>query len=217
VSAKRNALILGCALIAALSTTARSGDYFTDQGSIWAGGVFSYLSESVRSENNPMNLVMLSPVVRFFPVQFLLVSPAFSWETMSSKSNDGSSSSSGSFSIGPQVGFAFGKNIPVVPYVISGVSYVHQYYSDSYSSLGTVSQTYTGGADGYAIPIFGGVMIPLVDGLGIQVETGFTYNHTRDYTTGDLSDISTFSISVGVCGVGKKLAVSFLNSFLNFF
>jgi hypothetical protein len=216
VSAKRNALILGCALIATLSSTARSGDYFTDQGSIWAGGAFSFSSESVRSENNPMTLVMLSPVVRFFPGQFLLVSPAFSWDVMSSKSNDGSSSSSGSFSIGPQVGFAFGKNIPVIPYVISGMSYSHGYYSDSYSA-GTFSQTTTGGSDGYSVPIFGGIMIPLVDGMGIQVETGFTYNHSRDYTTGDLSDMSTFSISVGVCGVGKKMAVSFLNSFSSFF
>jgi hypothetical protein len=218
VSAIRNVIVLGFILMAGFGATATyGGDFFTDQGSIWAGGAFTYLNVNTRGEKNPAILVMLSPIVRFFPVEFFNVSPAFSWEVMSSKSNDGSSYSSGSFTIGPELGFAFGKNIPVVPYVISGVKYLHGYYSSSNPPGTGFTQTSNGGADGYSIPIFAGIMVPLVQGMGIQVESGFTYNHSRDYTTRQLSDMSTFEISVGVCGVGRRTAVSFLNTISTLF
>jgi hypothetical protein len=76
--------------------------------------------------------------------------------------------------------------------------------------------TTTSGADGYNIPLYTGIMIPLVDGLGIQVETGFAYSHMRNYTTSlnNTSDYSIFSISLGVCGIGRKTAISILTGIL---
>lgn len=218
MNAKRNALVLCCALIAGLSTTAAyGGDFFTDQGSIWAGGSFTYLNENIRGETSPMTMLMLSPSARYFPAKYFIVSPAFSWDLMTESLDQDNSYSSGTFAIGPELGFAFGNNIPVVPYVISGVQYTHQYTTSHYTSIDQFGNSTTvdekSGADGWRIPLFGGVMIPLVNGLGIQVETGFTYNHSRDYSFGNVTDASIFSISIGVCGIGKNLGLSFLNTF----
>jgi hypothetical protein len=211
VNAKKMAVVLGFVVGAGFGTTALCGDFFTDRGSMWAGGSMSYINENVRGNPNPMNMFLLSPDLRFFPVPYLVVGPAVSWEIMS-QSGEGFSSSSGMLSIGPELGFAFGKNIPVVPYVLSGVRYEHDYSSDSYTSVGAPSQTSKSGADGYSIPLAAGIMAPLVNGLGIQLETGFIYHHTRNYTSAQNSDMSAFVISVGVCGIGKNLGVSFLNT-----
>lgn len=218
---KRNAIVLGVALMTGFLSTAKGAEFFTDRGSMWYGGSLCYLSEYVRSEQNPIYITMMSPVVRFFPARYFVLSPAFSWENTSSSSNYSSTSSyssnSGIFTIGPELGFAYGNNIHVVPYVMSGIKYAHSYSSSTYS--GTYSQTSSSGADGYRIPLFAGIMVPFIDGLGIQVETGFTYNHLRYYSDasslslqGTSQDMSTFSISVGVCGVGKNTAISFLNT-----
>jgi hypothetical protein len=220
VNTKRTTLVMGIALITGLCSTAQSAEFFTDRGSMWYGGSLCYLSEYVRGQQSPMNIIMMSPVIRFFPARYLVLSPAFSWENMSqssSYSGTSSSNNSGTFTIGPELGFAYGNNIHVVPYVISGIKYAHSYSSSTYS--GTYSETSSSGADGYRIPLFAGIMVPFIDGLGIQVETGFTYNHLRYYSDasslslqGTSQDMSTFSISVGVCGVGKNTAISFLNT-----
>jgi len=202
--------VLGFVLLAAFSSNVKSGEFFTDQGSLWTGGSIAYINENVRGESNPMNMFLLSPDVRFFPIPYFIVAPAVSWELMST-SGSGFKSTSGMFTIGPELGFAYGKNIPVIPYVLTGVRYVHDYSSNSFTSLGT-TQTTKSGSDGYRIPIGLGIMAPLVNGLGIQVETGFIYNHVRDYTSNQNSDMSAFVISVGVCGIGKNLGVSFLNT-----
>jgi hypothetical protein len=200
VKAKRNIVILGIALIAVFSSTVKSADFFTDKGSIWASGSISYINEYIRGETDPVNTFTLSPTVRYFPVKYLFVAPAFSWSIASQKDF-----SIGSFNIGPEVGFAYGNHFPAVPYVLTGIKYVHTYVSYSSSSRS--------GADGFQIPLLAGIMVPLVDGLGLQLETGFTYNHARNYGIGASSDNSAFSISIGVCGIGKSMAISLLNSF----
>jgi hypothetical protein len=219
VNIKKNAIILGLALIAGLGTTAESGEFFTDQGSIWAGGSFGYINENIRGSDAPMNIFMLSPIIRYFPVKYLIVSPAFSWTTMSQTDKDDNGYTSGMYSIGPEVGFAFGNNISTVPYVYSAMQYAHSYSSTTSSGTGTFSpfsQTVKSGADGYRIPLFGGIMVPFMEGLGIQLEAGFIYKHLRNYTYNRSSDMSTFSVSVGVCGVGKRMAISFLNTFTDY-
>ena len=110
------------------------------------------------------------------------------------------------------MGFAYGNNIHVVPYVFSGVKYAHFYQSGIYSS--TPEQATPNPADGYRIPLFTGIMIPIVDGLGIQVETGFAYSHLRYYNKAMNEDISIFTISIGVCAIGKKTALSILTGIL---
>jgi hypothetical protein len=204
VKANRNIVVLGIALITILSSTVNSASFFTDQGSIWTGGSFSYANENIRGVKEPYNILMLSPTFNFFPAKYFLVGPAVSWTLISQKNTYGS----GNFSVGPLLGFAYGNNIPVVPYVISGLEYMHSYYSSTYAD-----ETHKSGADGYQIPINAGLMIPLVDGVGIQVQAGFLYYHTRNYTYADKQDLSMISFSIGVCGIGKKTAISLLNSF----
>jgi hypothetical protein len=219
VDAKKSTFILGLAFLAGLGTTAAGGDFFTDRGSIWAGGSLGYINENTRNSNPPMNMFMLSPVIRYFPVKYMVVSPAFSWITMSQTDKNDNGYTSGTYSIGPELGIAYGNNIPAVPYLISAVQYAHSYSSTSTTGTGAFSpfsQTVKSGADGYRIPLFGGIMVPIVEGLGIQLEAGFIYKHLRDYTHKRSSDMSTFSISVGVCGVGKRMGISFLNTFTDF-
>ena len=223
MNVKRNAVVLGIALLAGFFSTAQSGEFFTDQGSIWAGGTISYGIEYDRNGPAPVNMINLSPLIRFFPCKYLVLSPAFSWGTDFETYTDAGSTysySEGTFVIGPEVGFAYGNNIHVVPYVISGIKYQHSYSSETYSGAGMPSQTTNSGADGYRIPLYTGIMIPIVDGLGIQVETGFAYSHLRNYAgTNSINgepnqDFSVFSISVGVCGIGKKTAISILTGIL---
>jgi len=206
MNAIRNAVVIAAAMVALFGSRAQSAEFFTDQGSVWTGGYLTFESVSVRGESVPENLWMVSPVVRYFPVKYFFVSPYFTWEFM----NVGSTSSSGSVLIGPEIGFAYGKNIPVIPYVKSGVDYAHSYGSYNYGA-GYPEAKY--GTDGYQIPISAGVMIPVIDGLGFQVEGGFAYQHQRESGSGITSDQSVISISIGVCGIGKGTALSFLNTF----
>ena len=123
MNVKRNAVVLGIALLAGFFSTAQSGEFFTDQGSIWAGGTISYGIEYDRNGPAPVNMINLSPLIRFFPCKYLVLSPAFSWGTEFETYTDAGSTysySEGTFVIGPEVGFAYGNNIHVVPYVISG-------------------------------------------------------------------------------------------------
>jgi len=212
---ERNAVVLGIALMAGFFSPAKCGEFFTDQGSIWAGGTISYGIEYDRSESSPIKAINLSPVIRFFPCKYLVLSPAFSWNNQSetySAMGETFSYNMGTFAIGPEVGFAYGNNIHVVPYVFSGVKYAHFYQSGIYSS--TPEQATPNPADGYRIPLFTGIMIPIVDGLGIQVETGFAYSHLRYYNKAMNEDISIFTISIGVCAIGKKTALSILTGIL---
>jgi len=217
MNTKRTALVMGIALITGLCSTAQSAEFFTDQGSIWTGGSFSYTSYYTRGDKNPENMLNIFPVIRFFPGKYLVLSPAFSWQLMSETYSSTSTTydeNSGTFTFGPEVGFAYGNNIHVVPYVISGIKYAHSYSSTTYSGTGMLSQTTNSGADGYRIPLYTGIMIPIVDGLGIQVETGFAYSHLRNYSDAINEDFSVFSISIGVCGIGKKTAISILTGIL---
>lgn len=139
-----------------------------------------------------------------------------------SQAHEKSSHGSGAFTLGPEFGFAYGNTIHSVPYVISGIKYAHAYSKTTSSTINGLSQTTSNSADGYRIPLYTGIMVPIFEGLGVQLETGFTYSHLRyssdEYSMGTTydQDMSTFSISIGVCGIGKSTAISFLNTLIDF-
>jgi hypothetical protein len=215
VNVKKTFVAFCIAIAAGFCGQVCAADYFTDRGSFWAGGAFSYQNENIRGQSDPVTMTMVSPTLRFFPAKYFLLSQAFSWWTTSQTDPDNNGYSYGMFTFGPEAGFAFGKNMPVVPYVISGALYAHSYSSSSYMTTdingNPITDTRKSGADGYQVPLLTGVMIKLFDGLGIQVELGFSYIHIRGYTAPvSTSDLSTVSISVGVCGIGSRSAVSMM-------
>jgi hypothetical protein len=208
MDSKTNIAVLIAAVIAVSSSPVKSDDFFTDKGSIWTGGTFSYSNETYSGQT--VNVFMLSPAFRFFPAKYFLVGPAFAWRDMSS-SYSGDNYSSGNVYFGPELGFAYG-NHRVIPYVISGVQYAHSYSTDTYSSGYMGTTTSTQNSDGYQIPLNIGMMVQLVDNMGFQFELGVTYNHAK-YSPGTNVDVTIVSFSIGICGIGKKTALSLLSSF----
>ena len=197
MKSKTGIAVLIIAMVAIFSSPVKSAGFFTDRGSIWTGGTFSFSSQTYY-HGQTVNVFMLSPAFRYFAAKYFLVGPAFAWRDISN-SNYGDRYSTGSLYLGPELGFAYG-NHRVIPYAISGVQYTHSYSSDYYSS------------DGFQIPINGGIMVALFDGIGIQFEMGITFNHSRS-TLGLNPDATMFSLCLGVCGIVGKTAISLLSSF----
>jgi hypothetical protein len=192
----KKAAAAAMASICLLSSYALAGEYFTDMGSMWLGGGLGFFQYHVRDNSDASNSFVFSPIFRIFPCKYLVVGPALTFTTSGQKGY-----SSSSISIGPEIGFAYGNNIPVIPYILSSFRYVH------YSS--TSDQIYTYGQEGYEIPIASGLMIPVADGLGLQAEMGYRYQHLTNYRSNN--DLGTFYIAVGVCGIGKRFALSIMD------
>jgi len=199
---KKAAIVLtACACVMSLNATA--GEFFTDQGSMWTGGYLGFIQAQSRDGSDPSTSFIVAPVFRFFPCKYLLVGPAFNWSTSSSKN-----SSSNYLSIGPEIGFAYGNSIPVIPYVLTSIRYFHYTYDNT-----SILSPYSEGYEGYEIPLATGIMVPIVDGLGFQAEMGYRYQHTTgNFLSGD---VGYFYISAGICGIGKKFAISLMNMFMD--
>jgi hypothetical protein len=201
---KKTTIVL-TVLVGFMISSAAAGEYFTDQGSMWTGGGLGFYQYQYRGASDPSNTFIFEPLFRYFPCKYLVVGPAFLWST-SSQINY----SSYSISIGPEIGFAYGNNLPVIPYVLSSFRYTHSSVTNKSSGF---SQSYSYGTEGYEIPIATGVIIPVVNGLGFQVEMGYNYAHRNEYYS--QSDLGTFHIAFGICGIGNKVAISLMNLIMN--
>jgi hypothetical protein len=192
------------ALVSIMGSNVMGAEFFSDKGSIWTGGSISFISQHVRPDSVATNGFLLVPTFRFFPVKYLMVG-----SSLTLRSAAWGKYSSSSISIGPELGFAYGNNIPVFPYILFSIQYFHSAYTfESYSDYDNPATT-TSMFNGYIIPLSGGIMIPVFDGLGFQVEAAYLYEH---YGSGFFKqEIGLFRLSIGVCGIGKKIAISFLN------
>ena len=199
---KKAAIVLtACACV--ISSNATAGEFFTDQGSMWTGGYLGFIQAQSRNVSDPTTSFIVAPVFRYFPCKYFLVGLPFSWSTSSAKNY-----SSYTLSIGPEIGFAYGNSIPVIPYVLTSIRYFHYTYDNT-----SILSPYSEGYEGYEIPLATGIMVPIVDGLGFQAEMGYRYQHVRgSYSSGDAG---AFYISAGICGIGKKFAISLMNMFMD--
>jgi hypothetical protein len=192
------------------------------QGQVWLGGSFSYLTmnrqykveertydyytrqyETKTSwvKGNRAHMVSFSPISRFFPANNFCFGPKFGW-----MSTFGKDYSSNAINLGGDIGFV-GSGNSVLPYfivsphaLIMGVSYT--YSSSSYGDRERdTSITH------FVLPLTAGLIIPLSgSGVAMQLEVGYSMSF-EEYQKQNM-----FSIGVGVSGLGRKIAVSFLNA-----
>jgi hypothetical protein len=181
---------LSAVLVAVFCVNLFATDFFTDRGSWWLGGGCSYSADVMKSGNSltAMHSFGIGPSVRFFPCKYLFIGPALSWSGMYSTNSENFYNVWGA---GVEAGFAYGKNEHIIPYFRTGVTYTYE----KWYSLNAI-----------AIPVAVGLMIPLFDGVGLQVDAG--YDLLSEGSESQKSHI--FGISVGFCGIGKKSALSLL-------
>ncbi|NMB82233.1 MAG: hypothetical protein GYA14_10485 [Ignavibacteria bacterium] len=105
-------------------------------------------------------------------------------------------------SIGPEIGFTLNNQEKIViPYLFTGLQWDHFYTSyEDVVGNDKVSD------NGYSFPINCGVIFTIYDVIGIQFEGGFIYRKVNENT------LKTLSFSIGFCGIGKRSAISVLNT-----
>ncbi len=167
-------------------SNSRAGD-FSKQGSAWLGGGVSYSSLGF-GEGPRMNMVELSPILRFFPVDHLMVGPSFTWTGMFIESE-----SIHEFGMGADLGVVFNENDHLYPYLRSGGRFTIYGGSGLYES-----QT------GFTLPIAAGMIVPVGNIFAIQIEPAFTITWIEG------ENMNVFGVNLGICGIGEKAAVSFL-------
>lgn len=180
-------------------TKAEVSDFGT-RGSKWFGGSFSYSSIGVAGGDSRTNLFQASPITRFFPTDFLMIGPSFSWTGMFMEN-----SNLNQFGFGFDVGALFNAK-GVMPYFHLSPSYnltsYHYKYESYYYDESGGSNTH-----GFSLPIGIGIIIPVGDIIALQFEPSINFVFIEDET------INAFSISLGICGIGKNTAISFLQGF----
>jgi len=157
----------------------------------WFGGEFSLSSHGMSLRNSDyssdrLNIIQFSPVTRFFPANHFCIGPKFGWTGIFS-----SGEQEQVLSFGGELGVVYGLE-SIIPYLL-----VSPHESISIGGNGNM----------FSIPITAGIMIPLKDVVGLQFEVGVSLGIEKNYT------YNTISIGIGICGLGEKSAVSFLNRF----
>lgn len=158
---------------------------FSTKGSTWLGGGMSYASIGYEGGDSRMNMLQLSPVLRFFPADHFMIGPNVSWTGMFA---DGESVNQ--FGLGLEIGGAFNNGGTVIPYVRSGGSVA------IFGGSGMSSET------GFSLPLAAGMIIPIGGVLALQIEPAYTITWVNE------SSMNVFSLSFGICGIGEKTAVS---------
>ena len=165
------------------------------KGQVWLGGRFSFTTLIYDKLNHRENLLSISPTTRFFPANNFCLGPKFGWMGGYEKNY-----SRNAISIGGDIGFV-GSGNSVLPYVlVSPYAFINSmnYHYSSYH--GKTSITF------FVLPIFGGLLIPVgKSGIGLQVEIG----NSVSFEGNDIRNM--FGLVFGVCGLGQKIAIGFLN------
>ncbi len=193
----------------------QSADYFTDQGSIWVGSGFGF-SNIIDDDNDKNRILLLNPYIRFFPVNFLTLGPRIQWLGQFTENVGGNYTTkrnTNQLGFGADVGFAYGKSTPVIPYVNSGFQYDLYIYHTKNNNPNS-SLDYRDTYNGFLFPVDIGIIIPIKGIFAVQIESGFRLRWIIEDSPNrsNYRDIG-FSISFGFAGVGKKFAVSCLNTF----
>jgi hypothetical protein len=185
-------LKISMAIVAICMSTLFAEKFSGKQGDIWTGGSFNYLSMGGSGGSDRMNIVTLDPMIRFFPVSGLCLGPRITW--MGEFSGDYSLNN---FGLGMDIGYAGGSQ--AIPYFISSPHFV--FISSNASSTSTQA---------FFLPFTAGMIIPAGSSLGIQLELGYSIGFNMGSGSGETAN--AFTIGIGVCGLGEKLAVSIVNT-----
>jgi opacity protein-like surface antigen len=180
------------------------------QGDVWLGGSFSFSSMGYSYDGEPsgdrMNMFMLSPITRFFPADYFSIGPKISWLGVFPSGGQNITM----LGLGGELGYVYGGKI--LPYFFAGSQanlIREKYESYDYDEFGNsvdYSDTYTDWS--YVLPLSLGVVVPVVDNLGLQFEFGFQLG----FNEGGKSKSNQIFIGFGICGLGKNVAISALSS-----
>lgn len=172
----------------------RNSAFFGDRGTWWLGGSVGWENLSIMGVTNSIRYFGFYPLLRYFVTRHFFVGPRVGWIQ-----EDGEGYSVGAFSIGPELGFAYGNvaNSRLVPYVTFGTSYVRSYQTDIEGR----------DADGYVFPVSLGLMVQLFGNVFFQAEAGYKYEY-QSATSAD----GVLSVSLGLCGLGRRIGISVLSS-----
>jgi hypothetical protein len=175
----------------ALIEPLRAATFEAQKGDRWLGGNFCFMSTGMRRSTSDYrqprrNLVTFSPIARFFPLNHLTVGPKLAWEGMFT---DGYAINWGG--IGAEAGFVCGERH--LPYLISSPQIAFQCELHARPEIS------------YTLPFTAGIMVPLADMIGLQFEACLHLCFHRHTIA------NTFSIGIGICGFGKRTAVSLVN------
>jgi hypothetical protein len=164
---------------------AQSNNSFSTQGSKWLGGGLTFFS--VGDEYNRVRILQASPILRFFPADHFMIGPSFSWTGMYYDSY-----AINQFGLGFEIGGVFNAGGQLFPYVMSGGQVV--------ITGGEGSST-----TGFKVPISGGLLIPLGNFFGLQIEPSFinTWVESGHYA-------NSIGIKIGICAFGERAAISVL-------
>jgi len=181
-------IIAGCILLSVPSHPLASE--FSTKGSIWLGGGFDFNSFKDDFNHERLNTIQISPILRYFPADHLMVGPSLSWSGVFL-----GSAQSSSVAFGIEVGQVGDIKGLLYPYYRTGISWT------TFSGLSNEVST------GFVLPVSLGVIIPAGRCFGVQIEPGFTYTQLEK------SEMNTISVSIGICGIGEKSAISIMQNF----
>ncbi|HZH71826.1 MAG: porin family protein [Fibrobacter sp.] len=185
---KKSILIIMAITISIISASNLQASDFSKQGSKWLGGLFSFSSMGFKGDDSRLNMIQISPILRFFPVDHFMIGPGFSY-TGSFVEGEGINQ----FGIGAEIGGVFNLDDKLYPYVRSG---------GNFTIIG--GSIMEGSLNGFSLPIAGGLIIPVGNIFGLQIEPAYTITWIEG------ESMNVFSISLGICGIGEKSAVSVL-------
>lgn len=187
-------------LISTTLSFAQEKSFNASKGDIWFGGGLSYSSLGFKFEGESGNLRIntfnIAPILRFFPTDGLILGPKVDYSRISYSHSD-EINGYNYLGMGGELGYLAG-NLKVKPFVLAAP----QFHTLFDSKDGEV---------GFTMPITAGVMIPVTDHIGLQLETGIQFRTYSDY------DYSTnqFFVGFGICGFGKRSAVSMTTKILD--
>lgn len=181
----------------------KSADYFTDRGSYWFGGNFTYAYMNIWGDK--VNQFIFTPIIRSFPLKHLIVGPKFQWTLMVFKDEStygDSKNRINNVNFGLDLGFAYGKDIPVIPYFIICPLFdllVDHHIDEDYDN------TYR--ESGFTLHASIGIFIKFADYLGLQIAPNYQFSTM-------LEPSHSFSVTIGFGYIGKRHAFSFGQSFM---
>ncbi len=156
----------------------QAAEFFTDRGSMWINGEFGYSSYAYDGASGRTHNVYFLPSLQFFPLDFFMLGPRLAWQGAY-----GHGHSSNALGVGLDIGFAYGKDIPVVPYLRSGFEFDVFFYNGYDDDVG------------FTIPVAGGVIIPVREHLGMHIEPYFRVQTVDGFVT------NAFGVAVGFGGL----------------
>ena len=175
-------ILLWVSFVLIVSSVLDAAYFFTARGSVQLGGSFSFKSTGYEDDRYRFNEFYLSPEINFFPIDFLLVGPSFKIDIKKMYADNRSIDENSWFGIGGKIGFAYGREIPVIPYVYGSPQIIIDSNEDDSDP-------------GFGMELNGGIIVPVQKHFSINFGTGFWFQVIDKYLS------HQFFCSVGITGL----------------